>query len=93
MRDEARRRGRDVPTDPSGTGNVAAGPRPAKPAPKKPSARKQSPEVTPGQERLILAAFKAGLGPAVIAKEVRVSRATVQHVINDAKRERRMTER
>ena len=53
----------------------------------------QGPTVTAGQERLILAAFDAGLGPAAIAKEFRVSRATVQRVITDAQRDRRRTER
>ena len=49
--------------------------------------------VTPGQERLILAAYEAGVKPAAIAREVRVSRPTVQHVIARAKRERRSTGR
>ena len=44
--------------------------------------------MTAGQERLILAAFDAGFRLAVIVKEFRVSRSTVQHVITDAKRER-----
>ena len=47
---------------------------------------------TGGQERLILAAFDSSLGPPPIAKVVRVSRLTVQHVITDAKRDRRSTE-
>ena len=49
--------------------------------------------VTPGQQRLILAAFEADLGPAAIAKEFRVSRSAVQHAITDAKRDRRSRER
>lgn len=49
--------------------------------------------VTAGQERLILPAFEAGLRPAEIAQEVRVSRSTVQHVITAAQRDRRKTER
>ena len=93
VRAEARRQGRDVPIDPPGAGRLAAGPGPEKPASKKPNARIQAPAVTPGQERLILAAFEAGLAPAAIAKEVRVSRATVQHVINAAKRNHSKTGR
>ena len=87
--DEVRRRGRNAPARPTPAGRSAkrtpakaAGARPDRPA-----------MVTPGQERLILAAFDAGLGPAAIAKEFRVSRSAVQHVITDAKRDRRGTER
>ncbi len=36
---------------------------------------------------------EAGLKPAAIAREARVSRPTVQHVITAAKRQRRRTER
>ena len=51
------------------------------------SARKREPvPVTPGQERLIRAAHEAGLGPAAIAREFRVSRAQVERVIAAARR-------
>ena len=51
------------------------------------SAMKREPvPVTPGQERLIRAAWEAGLGPAAIAREFRVSRAQVEHVIAAARR-------
>ena len=51
------------------------------------SAQKRQPvPVTPGQERLIRAAWEAGLGPAAIAREFRVSRAQVEHVIAAARR-------
>ena len=51
------------------------------------SALKREPvPVTPGQERLIRAAYEAGLGPAAIAREFRVSRAQVEHVIAAARR-------
>ena len=50
-------------------------------------------QLRPGQERLNLAAFEADLRPAAIAKEVRVSRPTVQHVITAPQRDRRKTER
>ncbi|MCY3793058.1 MAG: hypothetical protein OXG51_01620 [Gammaproteobacteria bacterium] len=49
--------------------------------------------VTPGQERLIPAAHDAGLTPAAIAREFRLSRPAVQHVITGAQRGRRKTER
>ena len=51
------------------------------------SAQKREPApVTPGQERLIRAAHEAGLRPAAIAREFRVSRAQVEHVIAAARR-------
>ena len=87
--EEARRRGRNLPEGPSaarrrmersgptmGTGAKGRAPDGAAPA-------------TPGQERLILAAYEAGVKRRAIAREVRVSRPTVQHVIARAKRERR----
>ena len=45
--------------------------------------------VTPGQERLVHAAFEAGLRPAAIAREFRVSRTRVEAVVAAAKTERR----
>lgn len=49
--------------------------------------------VTPGQQRLILVAWEAGLKPAAIAREFRLSRPTVQHVITGAQRYRRKAQR
>ena len=43
--------------------------------------RDRSAPVTPGQEKLILAAFEAGLKPAAIAREFRLSRARVDGVL------------
>ena len=91
--EEARRRGRSPPE-----GLPAERSRPGSSGPrKKPGMKKEAPgeagAVTPGQERLILASYEAGLKPAAIAREVRVSRPTVQHVITAAKRQRRRTER
>ena len=45
--------------------------------------------VTPGQEKLILAAFEAGLKPAAIAREFRLSRAQVDGVLAGAGQGRR----
>ena len=50
--------------------------------------RRTRPAVTPGQERLILAASGAGLKPAAIAREFRLSRAQVEGVLAAAKRRR-----
>ena len=87
--DEVRRRGRSAPDKPTGVGRSPKR-TPAKAARAKPDG---AATVTRGQERLILAAFDAGLGPAAIAKEFRVSRSAVQHVITGAKRDRCGTER
>ncbi len=45
--------------------------------------------VTPGQERLILAALEAGLKPAAIARGFRLSRTQVDGVAAAAKQRRR----
>ena len=91
--DEARRRGRDVPEGSSGEGRQAEPPGPAKGRPKTAGASDRAGGVTPGQERLILAAWEAGLKPTTIAREFRLSRAAVQHVITGAQRGGRKTER
>ena len=91
--EEARRRGRHLPEGPSAARRGTERSGPAKGTGAKAGAQDGAAPVTAGQERLILAAYEAGLKPAAIAKEVRVSRATVQHVIARAKRERRRTER
>ena len=59
-------------------GRTAGGGTRGKPAP-----------VTPGQERLVLAALEAGLKPAAIAREFRLSRAQVDGVVAAAKQRRR----
>ena len=52
-------------------------------------ARGRPAPVTPGQEKLILAAFEAGLKPAAIAREFRLSRAQVDGVLAGAGQGRR----
>ena len=59
-------------------GKTSGGKKRGKPAP-----------VTAGQEKLILAAFEAGLKPAAIAREFRLSRAQVDHVLAGARHGRR----
>ena len=51
--------------------------------------RRRPAQVTPGQERLVLAAFQSGLKPAAIAREFRLSRDQVESVIAAAKPDRR----
>ena len=89
--EEARRRGRDVPDNTSVTSGRSARLVPAKSPRVKPAQEDRAASVTPGQKRLILAG--AGLKPAAIAREFRLSRATVQSVITSAPRDRRKTER
>ena len=50
-----------------------------------PGTRRRPAPVTPGQERLVLAAFESGLKPAAIAREFRLSRAQVESVVAVAK--------
>lgn len=52
-------------------------------------ARGKAAPVTPGQEKLILAASEAGLTPAAIAREFRLSRAQVEGVLAGARQGRR----
>ena len=54
-----------------------------------PRTRRRPAPVTPGQERLVLAAFESGLKPAAIAREFRLSRAQVESVVAAAKPGRR----
>ena len=89
---EARRRGFRMPNEAS-AGRGSKRPGQAKPAPREPAASGKAAAVTAGQERLILAAHGAGLRPAAIAREFRLSRAAVQDVIASAKRARRGTGR
>ena len=51
--------------------------------------RRRPAPVTPGQERLVLAAYEAGLRPAAIGREFRLSRAQVEEVVAAAKPDRR----
>ena len=50
---------------------------------------RRQPAVTPGQERLVVAAHEAGLRPAAIAREFRLSRAQVASVLAATKQRRR----
>ena len=91
--EEARRRRRIVAERPSLAPRGTERSGPAKGTGAKAGAPNGAAPATPGQERLILAAYEAGVKPAAIARELRVSRPTVQHVISSAKRERRRTAR
>ena len=80
--EEARRRGRRIigdlaPLRDSGSA-TRLGPAPAGGGGAK---RKGTRPVAPGQARLIRAAFEAGVKPAVIARQLRVSRSQVEQVL------------
>ena len=51
--------------------------------------RRRPAPVTPGQKRLVLAAFESGLKPAAIAREYHLSRAKLEAVVAAAKADRR----
>ena len=91
--EEGRRRGLALLSFSPEPGQRVERPEPPKPAPTKSSPANRAAAVTPGQERLIPAAFQTGPNPAAIAREFRISRSTVQHVITATERERRKTER
>ncbi|MCY4396400.1 MAG: hypothetical protein OXC10_14830 [Rhodospirillaceae bacterium] len=86
--EEVRRRGRGLPGGSSAPERKTERPGSARPAKAKPATAGGGASVTPGQERLILAAFEAGLTPAAIAREFRLARATVQQVVATARRGR-----
>ena len=90
---EARWRGHDLPQDTVDEDRQGVLSGAAKGRSKKAGPSDRRGAVTPGQERLILAAWEAGLKPAAIAREFRLSRPTVQHVITGAQRAGRTTER
>ena len=81
---EARRRGRPGAEDPALPAASGSG----KPPPPAPGgrARKRPLPVAPGQARLIRAAWEAGVKPAAIARQLRLSRAQVETVIGGRKR-------
>ncbi len=86
--EEARRRGHNAAGGPSASERKADKPVSARPATARPARAGGGASVTPGQEKLILAAFEAGLKPAAIAREFRLARATVQRVVDAARRDR-----
>ena len=82
--EEARRRGRPVDDEgistPPPAPNKAKGSRPAAGA----RAKKRALPIAPGQAKVIRAAFEAGVKPATIARQFRVSRAQVEQIVGKA---------
>ncbi|MCY4405208.1 MAG: hypothetical protein OXC15_02470 [Rhodospirillaceae bacterium] len=87
---EARRRGRAGAEDPAPPAVSGSGKTPqSAPAPAAGGRAKKRPlPVPPGQARLIRAAWEAGVKPAAIARQLRLSRAQVESVIGKPKRGR-----
>ena len=82
---EARRRGcpqEEVP-GPS-PAPAAAEARRAPPATRR--SKKGPVSMTPGQEKLVRAAFAAGVKPAAIARQLRLSRAQIERIVGRPKR-------
>lgn len=89
--DEARRRGR--PVDAGGVCPPAPAPDKASGLPAATAAigktKKRAGSIPPGQEKVIRAAFEAGVKPGTIARQFRLSRAQVEQVVGSPKRRRR----
>lgn len=81
--EEARRRGRQIVGEhtPSRASGAATLPGPAPASGGRAKKRRPLP-LAPGQARLIRAAFEAGVKPAAIARQLRVSRTQVQQVLS-----------
>ncbi len=83
---EARRRGRPLAGEPAPPAVSALEKQAASPA--KGRTKTRPVPVPPGQARLIRAAHEAGVKPGAIARELRLSRAQVEHVIGAPRRGR-----
>lgn len=84
--EEVRRRGR--PVDAGGVCPPAPVPGKAAglPAAAGGKAKKRAGSIPPGQEKVIRAAFEAGVKPGTIARQFRLSRAQVEQVVGRPKR-------
>ena len=85
--DEARRRGRPVGGEQAPA--PASGPEKPAPATAVAKTRRRPVPLAPGQARLVRAAFEAGVKPAAIARELRLSRAQVEQVLGRHKQRER----
>ena len=87
--EEARRRGRPGDGEPSPPWRSASGKPPGRAPPEENKGRKPRPRIPPGQEKVIRAAFEAGVNPGAIARQFRVSRAQVERIVGRSKRSKR----
>ena len=82
--EEARRRGH---AQAEASLSSASGPAKSKrPASNAGGAKTRAMPLTPGQEKLVRAAFEAGVKPADIARQLRLSRAQVEKIVGRPKR-------
>ena len=86
---EARRRGRPVDDEASASPRSGSGKTPTGVPPAGGKSRARLLPIPPGQAKVIRAAFEAGVKPATIARQLRVSRAQVEQVIGRAKGRKR----
>ena len=87
--EEARRRGRPADDEASVPPRSGSGKTPAAAPPVGGKTRARLRPIPPGQAKVIRAAFEAGVKPATIAREFRVSRAQVEQVVGRTKGRKR----
>ena len=83
---EARRRGRPPGDGPSPALRSGSNETQGRAAPAGKMTRERRSPLPPGQEKVIRAAFEAGVKPGTIARQFRVSRAQVEQIIGKPRR-------
>ena len=86
--EEARRRGLPVDDGETTPLPAASGKAPRSGRAARTGAKKRTLPIAPGQEKVIRAAFEAGVKPATIARQFRVSRAQVEQIVGRQKKGR-----
>lgn len=87
--EEARRRGRPLGSEPGASPSSGSAKQPGQAPAGVGKAKRRPLPVPPGQERLIRAAFEAGVKPGAIARQLRLSRAQVEQVVGTTARRAR----
>lgn len=83
--EEAGRRGRPINVGLSSPPQSESGEAPKRAPPAAARTRTQTTPISPGQRKIIRAAFDAGVKPATIARQFRVSRAQVAQIVGRPK--------
>ena len=84
--EEVQRRGRPTDNDLASAGHSGTKKASGRVPPSGAKARERSFPVPPGQEKVIRAAFEAGVKPGTIARQFRVSRAQAERIVGGSKR-------
>ena len=84
--EEAQRRGRPTDNDLASAGHSGTKKASGRAPPSGAKAGERPFPLPPGQEKVIRAAFKAGVKPGTIARQFRVSRAQVERIVGSSKR-------